>query len=253
MSEQKNTNDLVALARDFSAQGVDLYELLGIAPDPATDAKAIQTGFRKQSLLTHPDKAGAAYDPAAWTRIQHAKDILLDPSARSAYDQARGAALLRTQEKERLGRDQRRYADELEAAERDARRKRREEDERERELERMRHQMREDGLRKQQLDEEERVDRIRREAEMKGPSLDEQEAELVKKLEAKAKKREERAQRKREKAERKGGEAKVSGYYFSTDPKLGYEEKVAGVMGKLRARQRARVETQAADITMEAT
>jgi DnaJ family protein C protein 17 len=249
MSEQRNTNELVALAKELASADIDLYNLLGIAADAATDSKLIQTGFRKQSLLKHPDKAGANYDPVAWSRIQQAKDILLEPAARSAYDQARGASLLRKQEKQRLGREQRRYVDELEAAERDAKRKKAEEDERIRELERMRAQMRDEGLRKQQQEEEERAERLRKEAESTGPSLDEQEAELLKRLEAKARKREERAQRKREKAERKGdGQSKVSAYFFSTDPKLSYEEKVTGVMGKLRARQRER---QAVDAAME--
>jgi DnaJ homolog subfamily C member 17 len=248
--EQKATNDLVALAKDFSSQDVDLYDLLGIPP--TGDPKAIQTGFRKQSLLKHPDKAGERYDPVAWGRIQQAKDVLLAPAARAAYDAARGAAQLRRREREQLVGARRRFADDLERRERDARRKRDEQEGRARELERARAQMREDGLRRQDEEERRRAERQEEEEQQQGaPSLEEREADLVRRLEVKARRREERAQRKRERAEREGGETRVSGYYFSTDPKLGYEEKVAGVMAKLRARQREREERQrTADVAM---
>ncbi|SPO04482.1 uncharacterized protein DNG_07167 [Cephalotrichum gorgonifer] len=238
MSEQRNINDLLALVKDYSARDVDLYALLSVPAD--APEKEIHRGWRRQNLLHHPDKTREAFDPVVYERIGHARDILMEPASRQAYDAARGAAARKRAEREAMDKEKRRYIDELEAAEKLARMKKEEEAEKMRELDRERDRLREEGTRRREA--EEREDRERREREAMGPSLEEQEAELMRKIEDKAKRRADRAARKAEKGGARAGEPRPASYYFSTDPALSYEEKVAGVMGKLRARQAEREE-----------
>ena len=241
MSEQRNINELLALAKDYATKEIDLYDLLAVATD-ASD-KEIHRGWRRQNLLHHPDKTREAFDPVIYERIGHAKDILMEPAARQAYDSAMGAAARKKAERERMDREKRRYIDELEAAEKMAKLKKEEEAEKLRELDRERERLRQEGIKKREQEDREWKERM--EKERMGPSLDEQEAEILAKMAAKAQRRAEKAQKKADKAAAKGVEKptpKVASYYYSTDPSLSYEEKVAGVMAKLRARQKERDE-----------
>lgn len=241
MSDQRNLNDLLALAKDYASRDLDLYATLSVAVD-ATE-KEIHRGWRRQNLQHHPDKTREAFDPVVYERIGNARDVLMEPAARQAYDAARGAAARAREERERMNREKRRYVDELEAAEKLARLRKEEEAEKLRELERERVRLRAEGARRRE--EEDKAERERVERERAGPSLEEQEAEIMRRIEEKARRRAERAGRKAERAAAKGAEPRVASYYFSTDPALSYEEKVAGVMGKLRARQRERDERRA--------
>lgn len=241
MSEQRNLNDLLALAKDYSSRDIDLYAVLAVAHDAAENE--IHRGWRRQNLQHHPDKTREAFDPVVYERIGHARDVLMEPAARQAYDAARGAAARQREERERMDREKRRYVDELEAAEKLARMKKEEEAEKLRELDRERERLRAEGVKRKE--EEEREERERKEREAAMPSLEEQEEDLMRKIEEKARRRAERAGRKAERAAAKGTEPKVSSYYYSTDPALSYEEKVAGVMGKLRTRQKERDERRA--------
>ena len=237
-SEQRNINDLLALAKDYASRDLDLYAILTVAHD--APEKEIHRGWRRQNLLHHPDKTREAFDPEMYELIGNARDVLMEPASRAAYDAARGAAARKREERERMDREKRRYVDELEAAEKLARLKKEEEAERLRELERERERMRAEGAKRRE--EEDRQAEEERERERLAPSLEEREADILKRIEEKARRRAERAGRKAERAAARGAEGKVSAYYFSTDPALTYEEKVAGVMGKLRARQAEREE-----------
>ncbi|PKS10202.1 hypothetical protein jhhlp_001952 [Lomentospora prolificans] len=250
MSEQRNINDLLALAKDYATKELDLYDLLGV-PSDASD-KDIHRGWRRQNLQHHPDKTRDAFDPVIYERIGHAKDILMEPAVRQAYDSARGAAARKKAERDRMDREKRRYIDELEAAEKMARVKKEEEAEKLRELDRERERLRQEGIERREREDREYKERV--EKEKLGPSLDEQEAEILAKMAAKAQRRAEKAQRKADKVAKGGDKAtpKVASYYYSTDPSLSYEEKVAGVMAKLRARQKERDERKQAqaDVAM---
>jgi DnaJ family protein C protein 17 len=124
--------DLLRWAREYAAdKDVDLFELLGV--DALTAKEDIHRAWRKRSLKYHPDKAGDNFDSSKWELFERARDILSDPAARAVYEQAMKAKLLRRQEREALDREQRMYADELEAAENAARQQREERTQRDRE------------------------------------------------------------------------------------------------------------------------
>ena len=101
-----NKADLLRFANEYADKDVDLFDLLGV--DALTTKPDIHRAWRKRSLK-------------------------YDPGARAAYEQATKAKLLRRQEREALDREQRRYADDLEAAERAARQQREDKAQRDRE------------------------------------------------------------------------------------------------------------------------
>ncbi|CAE7397021.1 unnamed protein product [Symbiodinium natans] len=79
----------LADVQEFDAYRTDPYQLFGI-PYDATDA-TIKSTFRKLSLRVHPDRCPG--DPAAASRFQQltqAKDFLLDPYQRRAFNEAHG-------------------------------------------------------------------------------------------------------------------------------------------------------------------
>lgn len=129
---EEDKGDLLRWAREYAAdKDVDLFDLLGV--DALTAKEDIHRAWRKRSLKYHPDKAGDNFDSSKWELFERARDILSDPAARAAYEQAMKAKLLRRQEREALDREQRMYADELEAAENAARQQREERTQRDRE------------------------------------------------------------------------------------------------------------------------
>lgn len=107
--------DLLRYANEYAEKDVDLFDLLGV--DALTAKEDIHRAWRKRSLKYHPDKAGDNFDSSKWELFERARDILSDPGARAAYEQSMKAKLLRRQEREALDREQRKYADDLEAAE----------------------------------------------------------------------------------------------------------------------------------------
>ena len=67
----------------FEAQDTDLYHILGVPEDSEPDQ--IKWAYRRLLLQYHPDKNKEA---PAWVfqKLTHAKDVLLDPQRRGAYD-----------------------------------------------------------------------------------------------------------------------------------------------------------------------
>jgi DnaJ family protein A protein 2 len=59
-----------------------LYKVLGVAR--GADADEIKKAYRKQALLSHPDKGG---DPEKFKQVQKAYEILSDDQRRAMYDQ----------------------------------------------------------------------------------------------------------------------------------------------------------------------
>ncbi|KAI6351019.1 hypothetical protein MCOR25_010213 [Pyricularia grisea] len=110
--------DLVAYAKEI-APTTDLFAILGV--DATSTNDEIHRAWRRTGLKYHPDKAGDAYDPEKYEGITRARDVLLDPAAREAYDRSRAAALENQRRKDEMSAGRRRMIEELEAAERAAR------------------------------------------------------------------------------------------------------------------------------------
>ena len=66
------------------------YDLLGVSPD--ADPDELKRAYKRQSLLTHPDKlaqrgqAVTERDRDRFTRMRHAFEVLSDPRRRETYD-----------------------------------------------------------------------------------------------------------------------------------------------------------------------
>ncbi|MER6917141.1 DnaJ domain-containing protein [Streptomyces sp. NPDC000594] len=67
-----------------SAGEPDLYAVLGVAGD-ATEAQILRA-FRHRALIDHPDRGG---DAEAFRGLYRARETLLDPARRAAYDRRR--------------------------------------------------------------------------------------------------------------------------------------------------------------------
>jgi DnaJ homolog subfamily C member 17 len=108
--------ELLALAKSFNE--VDLYALLGVAPDASSDN--IHRAWRRAALKNHPDKAGPSFDAIKYERLEQARNVLCDDAARRAYDSARAVKVRRAEERNAMDAKTRRFAEELERAERAA-------------------------------------------------------------------------------------------------------------------------------------
>ncbi|WP_030423184.1 J domain-containing protein [Streptomyces sp. NRRL F-5065] len=64
----------------------DLYAVLGVPSD--ADRSAIIRAFRRRAFAGHPDRGG---DAETFRRLQRARETLLDPARRAAYDRRRTA------------------------------------------------------------------------------------------------------------------------------------------------------------------
>lgn len=107
--------DFLQFAQEYASKNVDLYELLGV--DALTPKEDIHRAWRKRSLKYHPDKAGDNFDANKWELFERARDILSEPTARAAYDNAIKATLLRKQEREAMDNKRKALVDDLEARE----------------------------------------------------------------------------------------------------------------------------------------
>ncbi|KAG2529729.1 hypothetical protein JM18_002700 [Phytophthora kernoviae] len=67
----------------------DLYEILGL--EPAADERQVARAYKKKSILHHPDRGG---DVKKFLELTHARDILLDPKKKEAYDKKLSRELL---------------------------------------------------------------------------------------------------------------------------------------------------------------
>ncbi|KAK3296171.1 uncharacterized protein B0H64DRAFT_397562 [Chaetomium fimeti] len=112
--------DLINYARDAAGRGDDLFALL--ATDATASESDIRRAFRKKALTAHPDKAGDAYDPALYERIERARDVLLSPEAREAYDSGMRAILQKKLQREQMSDKRRRLVEDLERREAEAKR-----------------------------------------------------------------------------------------------------------------------------------
>jgi len=195
MTDKENA-ELLQQARDFASQDVDLYAELSV--DVTATKENIHRAWRKTSLKYHPDKTGAAFDAEKYEKYERYRNVLTEPAARAAYDQARGASLLRKRERERMNSKRRAMLDDLEAREGEAKRQRQEADEKARELDRERARMVEENrVLLEQRDRERRREAEARESKPAYDALDEREADLLRQID------ERRAQKKAKKAEKK--------------------------------------------------
>ncbi|KAL3671358.1 hypothetical protein V7S43_003286 [Phytophthora oleae] len=67
----------------------DLYEILGL--EPAADERQVARAYKKKSILHHPDRGG---DVQKFLELTHARDILLNPKKKEAYDKKLSRELL---------------------------------------------------------------------------------------------------------------------------------------------------------------
>lgn len=116
----KMDTDLVTWARDAAAKGDDLFTLLSI--DATASESEIRSAYRRKALGAHPDKAGDAYDPALFERLGFARDALINPEARKAYDDGMRAILQKRAQLDQMSTRRRRLVEELEQREEAAKR-----------------------------------------------------------------------------------------------------------------------------------
>lgn len=112
--------DLITYARDAAARGDDLFALL--ATDATASESDIRRAFRRKALTAHPDKAGDAYDPALYERLERARDVLVSADAREAYDAGMRAVLQKRAQREQMSEKRRRLVEDLERREAEAKR-----------------------------------------------------------------------------------------------------------------------------------
>uniref|UniRef100_A0AAV1T2T8 J domain-containing protein n=1 Tax=Peronospora matthiolae TaxID=2874970 RepID=A0AAV1T2T8_9STRA len=75
----------------------DLYEILGL--EPASDERQVARAYKRKSILHHPDRGG---DVTKFLELTRARDILLDPKKKEAYDKKLSHELLaKKQQRER--------------------------------------------------------------------------------------------------------------------------------------------------------
>ncbi len=95
---------------------VDFYNLLGVTFE--TSESDIRRAYRKTALKYHPDKLGKEFDPEKFHLLQIANDVLSDPVAKAAYDNARNARLQKQRQNELFEGKRRQMKEDLEARER---------------------------------------------------------------------------------------------------------------------------------------
>lgn len=108
--------ELIKYASDAAARGDDLFTLLtsDTTPIDATSTEAdIRRAFRRKALTAHPDKAGDAYDPLLYERLERARDVLLNAEARVAYDNGMRAILQKKATLDAMSAKRRRLVEEL--------------------------------------------------------------------------------------------------------------------------------------------
>ncbi|KFY19239.1 hypothetical protein V491_04532 [Pseudogymnoascus sp. VKM F-3775] len=100
---------------EHASSTVDFYALLGVEFE--SSSSDIRRAYRKTALKYHPDKLGAAFDPEKFHLLQVANDVLSDPTAKAAYDNARNARLQKVRQEQLFEGRRRQMKEELEARE----------------------------------------------------------------------------------------------------------------------------------------
>ncbi|KAK0711513.1 hypothetical protein B0H67DRAFT_585567 [Lasiosphaeris hirsuta] len=112
--------DLVAYARDAAAKGDDLFLLL--STDATASESDVRRAFKRKALTAHPDKAGDAYDPALYERLERARDVLCNPAAREAYNSGMSAIRQKKLQLDQMSERRRKLVEDLERREQAAKR-----------------------------------------------------------------------------------------------------------------------------------
>lgn len=167
------SDDLKELLAHASSQ-VDFYELLGVQFE--TSENDIKRAYRKESIKWHPDKNP---DPSAVEKFHAlaiARDVLLSPEAKAAYDKARAAKLQKQKQHEMLEGKRRKMKEDLERRESGFFKRKREEEDAEEKLQMEIRRLAEDGKRRRK----EREERLNKEKEEEEASfIAEEEGEKV--------------------------------------------------------------------------
>ncbi|OCL05170.1 DnaJ-domain-containing protein [Glonium stellatum] len=151
----------------------DFYVLLGVEFE--TSEADIKRAYRKTSLQYHPDKNPGKLDVIEkFHLLAIARDVLLDPEAKAAYDRARAARRAKEAQQSLFEGKRKQMKEDLENREKGFKRKRGEEIDAEEKLEREIRRLAEDGKRRRK----EREERLNREKREEGASFMEEESEL---------------------------------------------------------------------------
>lgn len=145
---------------DHATSDEDFYAVLGIQTGAAE--KEITSAYRRAALKAHPDKNPD--DPNAVARfhsLQIAYDVLSDPAAKAAYDNARAAKEARRRQTEQLEGRRRAMKEDLERRETNAFKRKRDEVDAEEQFHQELRRLAEDGRRRRK----EREDALLREQE----------------------------------------------------------------------------------------
>ncbi|KAK3682696.1 hypothetical protein B0T22DRAFT_471754 [Podospora appendiculata] len=112
--------ELSTYARDAASRGDDLFALLSV--DATSSEAEIRRGFRRKALTAHPDKAGDAYDPVFYERLERARDVLINADSRKAYDDGMRAILQKKAQLDQMSSRRRKLVEELHRREEEAKR-----------------------------------------------------------------------------------------------------------------------------------
>ncbi|KAF2403184.1 DnaJ-domain-containing protein [Trichodelitschia bisporula] len=143
---------------------IDFYALLGEGIHPGSTLSEISRAYRRTALKHHPDKNRS--DPDAVSKfhaLQIAHDVLSDPAAKAAYDNARAAREARERQNALFEGKRKRMKDDLERRESGAFKRRKDEDDPEEILQREIRRLAEDG-RRRRLEREEALRKAEEEA-----------------------------------------------------------------------------------------
>ena len=133
--------------RQHATSSHDFYALLGVEFE--TSEADIKRAYRKTSLQYHPDKNPGKLDVIEkFHLLAIARDVLLDPEAKAAYDKARAARRAKEAQQSLFEGKRKQMKEDLENREKGFKRKRGEEIDAEEKLEREIRRLAEDGKRR---------------------------------------------------------------------------------------------------------